>query len=173
MAKTQTAAQQRAEVVALMKSLKGKNTYSQASGKRGKVFATPGYGDCSSTVDAVFKKVLGYSIGSRTTNQIKNTNKRRAVKATIIINKAGVPDVSKLLPGDCLYFAGNDESRRAYDYVGHVEMFIGGGKLMGHGSGRGPTVKNLKSYCKARQKGKSPTKRGNRGLICVIRWIPN
>lgn len=166
-----SAADQRAEAVRLMRSLKGRNTYSQTSGKRGKVFATPGYGDCSSTVNAVMQRVLGYGIGSRTTNQIRNTSKRRAVKLDIPINANGVPDVFKLLPGDCLYFAGNDESRRAYDYVGHVEMYVGGGKLMGHGSGRGPTVKSLKTYCRNRQRGKAPTRRGNRGLICVIRWI--
>ena len=50
-------------------------------------------------------------------------------------------------------------------------MYIGNKKLMGHGSGKGPTVKPIKTYCKARQRSKSPTKRGNRGLICVIRWI--
>lgn len=166
-----SAAEKRAEAVRLMRSLKGRNTYSQASGKRGKVFATPGYGDCSSTVNAVMQRVLGYGIGSRTTNQIRNTQKRRAIKLDIPIGPAGVPDVSQMLPGDCLYFAGNSESRRAYYYVGHVEMYVGNGKLMGHGSGRGPTVKSLKTYCKARQHGKAPTRRGNRGLICVIRWI--
>lgn len=165
-----TAKDKRAKAVALMRSIKGRNTYTNGS-KRGRVFATPGYGDCSSTVNAVMQRVLGYSVGSRTTNQIKNTQKRKAQKLKIPISKAGVPDQSKLLPGDCLYFAGNSESRRAYDYVGHVEMYVGGGKLMGHGSGKGPTVKSLKSYCKARQKGKAPTRRGNRGLICVIRWI--
>ncbi|MEG1193939.1 MAG: hypothetical protein RSG50_12080, partial [Clostridia bacterium] len=162
--------EKRDEAVALMKSIRGHNTYTQG-GKRGRVFDTPGFGDCSSTVNAIMKRVLGYGIGSRTTNQIANTSKRKSVIVDLRINKAGVPDVSKLLPGDCLYFAGNDASRRSYKYVGHVEMVVAKNTLCGHGSGKGPTAKNLTRYCKARQRGKAPTRRGNRGLICVRRWI--
>ena len=110
------------------------------------------------------------SLGVRTTDQLANARKRGWV-VDVPVNSRGVPDRTKMLPGDLLYFAGNDESRRAYDYVGHVEMYVGGRYLMGHGSGKGPTVKRIGIYCKARQRGKAPTKRGNRGLIAVVRPI--
>ncbi|MGJ4851425.1 hypothetical protein ACH6CV_14375 [Bacillota bacterium Meth-B3] len=164
-----TVEEKREYAVALMRSIKGKNTYTQGS-KRNRVFATPGYGDCSSTINAVMKRVLGYGIGSRTTDQIKNRHKRKAIRLDIAI-KGGVPDITQLVKGDCLYFAGNSESRRACEYVGHVEMVVGKNQLAGHGSGKGPTGKNLTTYCRNRQKAKSPTRRGNRGLICAIRWI--
>ena len=82
----------------------------------------------------------------------------------------GIPDESKMKLGDCLYFRGNDSSRTKG--VGHVEMFIGDNQLFGHGSGKGGTIKNMKSYCKSRYNTKSKSAElKNRGLICVIRFI--
>ena len=72
------------------------------------------------------------------------------------------PDESKLLPGDCLYFKGN--SSHPLD-VGHVEMYIGDGKVCGHGSGTGPKVRNMKDYCASRATKKSR-------YFMAIRWIP-
>ena len=48
-------------------------------------------------------------------------------------------DENKMKKGDLLYFRGSDNSRT--EGVGHVEMYIGDGKIFGHGSGVGGTVK--------------------------------
>ena len=53
----------------------------------------------------------------------------------------------KLLPGDCLYFKGN---KSHFKDVGHVEMYTGPNECWGHGSGTGPTKKDLRDYCRRR-----------------------
>ena len=121
-----------------------KNRYTQGS-KRDRVFEEPaGWGDCSSTIREGFKKALGIDIGANTAMQIVS-KKGRDID---IGNGAIYPNESKLLPGDCLYFKGTDTSRPFS--VGHVEMYIGNGQLLGHGSGIGPTIKRLQTYCKGR-----------------------
>ncbi len=144
-------------------SRKGKNTYTQHYEKR--YLVDDGFGDCSSTVRHWFKKILNIDIGLNTEAQIKS--KLGKVVELDIVN--GVPDESKMKPADCLYFRGKDDSR--YLGVGHVEMYIGNGEIFGHGSGKGGTIKNMKTYCTSRQKAKSTTKLKNTGLICVIRFI--
>lgn len=149
---------QRRAIVNKGLSRKGKNKYTQSS-KRTQVGS--GYGDCSSTVRWCYQQVLGVDIGVNTEAQIKSS-KLKDVNVTI---KNGIPDESKLKEADLLYFRGNDTTRTKG--VGHVEMYIGNGKLLGHGSGIGPTEKNMKNYCKNMQNTKSNN--GNRGLICVRR----
>lgn len=149
---------QRQAIVDKGLSRKEKNKYTQSS-KRTQVGS--GYGDCSSTVRWCYQQVLGVDIGINTEAQIKS-KKLEDVKVTI---KNGIPDENKLMKADLLYFRGNDTSRTKG--VGHVEMYIGDGKLLGHGSGTGPTEKNMKSYCKYMQSTKCNN--GNRGLICVRR----
>ena len=141
-------------------SRKGKNQYTQDS-RRTQV--SSGYGDCSSTVRWCYQQVLGIDIGTNTEAQIKSS-KLKDVNVPI---KNGIPDESYLRKADLFYFRGNDTSRTKG--VGHVEMYIGDGKLLGHGSGIGPTEKNMKSYCTQRQNTKGNN--GNRGLICVRRAI--
>lgn len=153
-------AQQRQAVVNAIKSREGKNKYTQ-SADRTKVGS--GYGDCSSTTQWAYKTGIGLDIGVNTEAQI-NSKAGKDVNLTI---KNGIPDESKMLPGDCLYFRGNDRSRTRG--VGHVEMYIGNGQIMGHGSGVGPTRKNMSSYCASRQAQKGNN--GNKGLICVRRFI--
>ena len=41
-------------------------------------------------------------------------------------------------PGDCIYYGKG--------CADHVEMFIGNGQQIGHGSGTGPTIKNCLEY---------------------------
>lgn len=136
------------------------NQYTQSS-KR--VLVGSGYGDCSSTVRWCYQQVLGIDIGINTEAQIKSS-KAKDVSVPI---KNGIPDESYLRKGDLLYFRGNDTSRTKG--VGHVEMYIGDGKLLGHGSGIGPTRKNMIAYCMGRQNTKCNN--GNKGLICVRRVI--
>ena len=141
-------------------SRKGKNQYTQGS-KRTQVGS--GYGDCSSTVRWCYQQILGIDIGLNTEAQIKS-KKLKDVEVPI---KNGVPDESYLRKADLLYFRGNDTSRTKG--VGHVEMYIGNGKLLGHGGGTGPTEKKLVGYCQSMQGTKCNN--GNRGLICVRRAI--
>lgn len=162
-----SATELRAYAVELMKSRTKKNSYTQG-GKRTYFYGYPdnepgnttqsGYSDCSAAVRAVIKTVTGVDIGSNTSAQINNRNKKG-----IVVDETTefYPDESKLLPGDCLYFKGN--TSHPLD-VGHVEMYTGSNECYGHGSGTGPTKKNLKSYCKSRATSK-------KRYFMAIRWI--
>lgn len=159
-----TYSEQRAALVAAVESREGKNQYTQGS-KRDQV--ADGWSDCSSLMRWAHQEVLGIYIGDNTEAQI-NSGKLNTVDVAI---SAGTPDEAALLPGDLLFFRGRDSSRGASQYVGHVEMYVGNGQLMGHGSGVGPTRKSLVDYCRQRQASSSPVPAGNRGLICVRRAV--
>lgn len=101
--------------------------------------------------------MAGINIGSNTNAQIKNR-----ANGTIVDQTDGYyPNENNLLPGDCLYFKGN--SGHALD-VGHVEMYIGNGKCAGHGSGTGPTIKDVRAYWR------QPASKSRRYFM-AIRWI--
>src|SRR5574344_2018584 len=139
-----TAQEKRAKVVSLYKSRVGKNQYTQGADRNcfwGKPSGTnPGYSDCSSSVRAVYKNVLGVDIGSNTDAQV------RSRRGTVVDTTTGLyPNEENLRPGDCLYFKSNHT-----EGVGHVEMYIGNGKCAGHGSGMGPKVHNMRNYCRGR-----------------------
>ena len=150
-------------VVTKALSRKGKNVYSQDVNKR--TLIESGYGDCSGTVWYWYYKLFGIHIGANTEAQIKSKN---GFDVNLKIED-GIPDESKMKKGDLLYFRGSDNSRTKG--VGHVEMYIGNGKIFGHGSGIGGTVKDLKEYCRERYNTKSTEKLKNKGLICVRRII--
>ncbi len=149
-----------------MRSRLKKNSYTQGA-KRTYFFGYPankpgetgqkGYSDCSSAVMQAIKAACGLDIGANTAAQINNRAKGRVVHET----NGCYPDESRLMPGDCLYFKGN--SAHPLD-VGHVEMYTGPNECMGHGSGTGPTKKNLKDYCKSRANSK-------KRYFMAIRWI--
>ena len=162
-----TATEARSLAVKYMTSRKKLNDYTQG-GKRTYFFGYPdnqvgnttqkGFSDCSAAVRAAIKAATGIDIGSNTSAQINNRNK----KGIIVHETTGYyPDESKLLPGDCLYFKGN--TSHPLD-VGHVEMYIGDGKCCGHGSGTGPKISNMRDYCKGRANSK-------RRYFMAIRWI--
>lgn len=157
----------RNNAVELMLSRKGRNSYTQGA-KRGYFFGYPdnvpgstvqkGYSDCSSAVRAAIRAASGIDIGSNTSAQVAN----RAKIGMVVHETTGCyPDESRLLPGDCLYFKGN--TGHTLD-VGHVEMYIGGGKICGHGSGTGPKVRNMKNYCASRSGSK-------KRYFMAVRWI--
>lgn len=161
-----TATEKRAQAVAYMKSRAKKNSYTQGSNRTyffGKPDNIPGntsqkgYSDCSSAVGAAIRAAAGISIGSNTSAQINNRAKGIVVHTT----DGYYPDESKLLPGDCLYFKGN--TSHPMD-VGHVEMYTGPNECYGHGSGTGPTKKNLREYCESRGNSK-------KRYFMAIRWI--
>lgn len=156
----------RARAAQLMQSRAKKNSYTQGA-KRTYFFGYPdnevgnttqaGFSDCSAAVAAAIRAAAGISIGSNTNAQIKN----RAKGAIVDQTDGYYPNEDNLLPGDCLYFKGN--SGHAMD-VGHVEMYIGGGKCCGHGSGTGPTIKDMRDYCRSRAS-------QSRRYFMAIRWI--
>ena len=156
----------RARAAQLMQSRAKKNSYTQGA-KRTYFFGYPdnevgnttqaGFSDCSSAVRAAIKAVSGVDIGSNTNAQIKNRAKGIVVDQT----DGYYPDESKLKPGDCLYFKGNSSHTLS---VGHVEMYTGANECYEHGSGTGPTKKNLRDYCKSRAS-------GSRRYFMAIRWI--
>lgn len=136
----------RIAVVGWMLAIMGKNTYSQKSHLRGRVgdgLNGHGYGDCSSTVAWCYKQGTGLSIGSTTRDEWQT--------GTIIqqnTTNGAVPDESKMLPGDLIFFwrPGCSKSDPAQQ-MSHVEMYIGSSTIAGHGGGTGPTTKNLQNYC--------------------------
>lgn len=162
-----TAAEMRNRAVELMTSRTKLNDYTQGS-KRAYFFGYPdnepgntaqkGYSDCSSAVRSVILEAAGVDIGANTSAQIGN----RSSKGMVVHETGGYyPDEGKLLPGDCLYFKGN--TSHPLD-VGHVEMYIGEGKICGHGSGTGPKIKNMRNYCAGRANSK-------KRYFMAVRWI--
>lgn len=152
-----SATERRKQIVNIMKSIERKNKYSQSQYYRYRI--DRGYGDCSSTVQWAYKLGANINPGSYTVAQILAVNGKDVDFAT---TKRYIPRERKLQPGDLIFFKGGNPNR-PYQ-VGHVEMYIGDGKLMGHGYGIGPTVKDMKAYCRARHK-------KGKGYIKARRWI--
>lgn len=116
------AAKQKA-LVEKMYSVKDKLKYSQTQRN-----PDTGSADCSSTVQWAYKNVLGVDPGSYTGAQRNDSDTYTVATST--------SDESKLQLGDLLL------------KDGHVEMYSGNGKMIGHGGGKngttpGPTEKKL------------------------------
>ena len=162
-----TANEKRLEAVRLMKSRAGRNEYTNG-GDRNKFFGKPegadGFSDCSSAVRACIERAAGIDIGRNTDAQIRKllAGGGKLVDTGSLADP--YPDESVLLPGDCIYFKGNTSHVKD---VGHVEMYTGANECWGHGSGTGPTKKDLKKYCANRAK-KAATR-----YLCAVRWIPD
>lgn len=141
------------EVLSYVQSRVGKNKYTQSE-RRTEVDS--GFSDCSSLVWWAYNKI-GYNIGDYTGSQIVS-DETIDIDAQI---SRGVPNITLMLPGDLIFFKrpGSPYSKQ----VGHVEMYVGDGvHCVGHGSGIGPTIKNLKTYCNTRYE-------DGKGVICVRR----
>lgn len=134
-------------------SREGKNQYTQSS-KRTQV--DNGFSDCSSLQQRAYQEI-GLDIGSYTGAQI--------LKGTWVQLGGTLPDESKMQIGDELFFATNYDNGRPYN-VGHIEMYVGNGQISGHGSGTGPTRKDMIAYCKQRNAAGKP-------FIGVKRYIKN
>lgn len=162
-----TANEMRTRAVEYMTGRKGKNSYTQGA-KRKYFFGYPdnqigntaqtGFSDCSSAVRKAIQAASGIDIGSNTSAQINNRN---TIGRVVDETDGAYPDETKLKIGDCLYFKGN--SGHPLD-VGHVEMYTGKNECYGHGSGKGPTKKNLRAYCKSRAGSK-------KRYFMAVRWI--
>lgn len=111
-------------LVKKMYSVQGQLKYAQDNAKYpGSRNPEDGSGDCSSTVKWAYQNVLGVNPGDWTGAQRDNEN-----TYTVTTN---LKDESKLQLGDLLL------------KDGHVEMYAGNGKMIGHGSDNGPKEKAL------------------------------
>ena len=128
--------------------LRGKNQYTQSSLR---LLVDQGYSDCSSFVSWLYLSTLKIDIGMDTPEQILSLK-----GLDVDFGGQETPDISLLNPGDLLFFEGTDTSRPFH--VGHVELYLGHGKLIGHNDNGlpGPTVKTLDSFCRERAGAKRP-----------------
>ena len=126
-------AKKQVELVKKMKAIEGTIQYSWGPGTK---YPGPsrnpddGYGDCSSTVQWAYQKVLGVDPGSYTGAQEVDEDTYTVTNSTA--------DESKMQLGDIIL------------KNGHVEMYYGDGRMIGHGGGPGgktpgPTIKSLGS----------------------------
>lgn len=97
-----------------------------------------GYSDCSSLVWKCFERAYGIYVGSWTGEQVNRGRRILLCKNRYSYGKLTQEEISQLQPGDCIYYG----SGSAY----HVEMYLGNGRQIGHGSGIGPTIKNCLEY---------------------------
>lgn len=169
-----TAKERRLAVRNAYRQFIGRNHYSQARRtycvkpyKDGKY-----YSDCSSSVSYAYREA-GEDLGMimRTTNMYASG---KFVDVPVVIKKGIIQNPEILEIGDILLFAGGDTARKAWGYVGHVEM-VGeiSGKtvtLYGHGSGLAKRHE-MNAYCRGRYNTKASTPLGRRLLIKVRRKI--
>lgn len=160
-----SAADKRRSVIDKYALIIGRNIYSQTlrdycykPNKDGKY-----YSDCSSSISYAYKEA-GVGFGILNTAGMYQSNKFSTVDADIA---DGIPDMSRLRPGDMLLFAGTDASRPLK--IGHVEMYCGNGVICGHGSGT-PSYKDIVAYCRSRYASFAPGG-WRKGLVCVKRYI--
>lgn len=168
-----SAEEKRLAVIAEYKNILGRNEYSQSLRDYCFKKYSDGkyYSDCSSSISYCYSKA-GFSFGIMTTVDMWATKKMKDVNVNIKNGIIENPEVLKL--GDLLLFAGNDNSRKSYEYVGHVEMVAeiknNSVIIYGHGQGK-PRAKDMNEFCKMRYETKTDTPIGNKGLIKVRRYI--
>lgn len=122
----------------IMKSILGKISYSM----EGPRDPEKGSADCSSTVRWAIKKAGGPDIGGSTPAQYDNEN----LKTVWYGNGAYADSLpSNIQKDDILFFARPTSNYTVgrKDRVGHVEVYAGDGKMIGHGSGMGPKIKDV------------------------------
>ena len=131
------------KVIAWTKARVGRYKYSQAPGRLDP--DKNGYTDCSGLLRTAYLRVLGIETGTYT-GGTGYTGGMRAVGRAVTPLSSGRVDESKLWLGD-LFLMHHTNG------VGHVEMYIGNGKVIGHGGVpyMGPTIKNLQEVA-TRQK---------------------
>ena len=136
-----------------MKSIAGTLKYSM-SGPRN---PDAGSADCSSTVNWAYNKILGANVGG-TTPAIMQSSNLSTVDMSDLPETGGTgsgPNLKKLQLGDLVLLSrptSGFTSGRPFR-VGHVEMYMGDGKTIGHGSNGGPRERQIESdkYIMARR----------------------
>lgn len=152
----------------------GRNYYNDSS-KRKHVYTKASDGkywsDCSSSVSGTYREI-GLDIPWMRTTDMWDTD--LFIDVPVEIKNGIIQNPGILRIGDMLLFAGTHSSRKAWGYVGHVEMVGEIGNtitLYGHGSGH-PKKHEMNSYCRTRYRTKtSKTPIGNCGLIRVRRFV--
>lgn len=130
------ASAKRDAVVAFVTSRVGDYNYSQGPSR-----LEPdknGYTDCSGLVYYAYQEVIGVNIGTYTGDQYD--------RPTLIAEGPGSTPFPEgdMLKGDLIYY--NLPGGVSGYVVDHVEMYIGGGEICGHGGpGAGPVVKDLQT----------------------------
>lgn len=132
------------------------------------------YSDAASSVALTYKEV-GFPFPYNAIPDVVGIYQNKALTPVPVVIEDGIiqnPEVLRV--GDMLLFAGKDVNRWKFDYVDHVEMVYkideNGVTLCGQG-GKNPSLKEMNGYCRTRHKLKAKTKRGNKGLIMVKRFI--
>ena len=170
-----TAEEKRLAVRNKYRTILGRNNYND-SGKRTYCYRKYSdgkyYSDCSSSVSCTYQEV-GLSFGIMRTTNMWETD--RFIDVPVEIKNGVIQNPGILRIGDMLLFAGTHSSRKAWGYVGHVEMVgeISGSTvhIYGHGSAH-PKRREMNAYCRARYSTKtSKTPIGNCGLLRVRRFI--
>lgn len=165
------------ELVKKMQSVEGKLTYSMSGARN----PDKGSADCSSTVNWAYQKVFGKSIGTDT-NSILNSDATEVVDMASSgmdqtsggRNSSG-PNLDKLMPGDLLLYSRPDSGYTAGRpfRVGHVEMYEGDGKRIGHGGGMGPkqsdATKDANHYIMAKRLKDVDSYGAGSGLLSKLR----
>ena len=135
-------------LVEQLNSVAGKLAYSMSGARN----PEQGSADCSSTVNWAYKKIFGKDIGNNTASILSSPETDVVDMATSGMdqtsggkNSSG-PNVENLEPGDLLLYSRPDSGYsggRPYR-VGHVEMYAGDGKRIGHGGpDPGPKVSDI------------------------------
>jgi cell wall-associated NlpC family hydrolase len=108
-----------------------------------------GSADCSSTVNWVYKNVLGTDVGNTTYAMYTDPDLSTIDMATGLSkssynNRTSGPNLNNLQPGDVVLYSRNGSYTSGRDYkIGHVSMYMGDGKVLSHGGGKGPVVRDL------------------------------
>lgn len=170
------------DVIALVKSRIGKNSYTQ-SALRENVFGEPtGYSDCSSLMWKCFQRAANIFIGTYTGEQITKGNLIWSNSTEGHVFTMDMQAQSGVVPGDLIFWG------KSTSDVKHVEMYLGDNQLIGHGGGWGPTVKTaslynhnykllqVRRYVEGGGSGGGggwyPGGGGNGEGIYIVRWIP-
>ncbi len=168
------------DVVQLVLSRVGKNTYSQDGGLRQRVFDEPnGYSDCSSLMWKAFERGAGIQIGTWTGDQMGHGELVWHNPAYEDVFSLEMQKESGAKRGDLVFWGPNDDPGSS----SHVEMYLGDDQFVGHGSGIGPRVKTASAYTHSGKlvevrrylQGGAPPKPPDPPPptgVYLVRWIP-
>lgn len=122
------------QAVSLAKSRLWKNRYTQSE-KRAQVFS--GYSDCSSLFWKIYER-LGIYIGIWTGEQVLHGRQIWKNPSPAAYKALPQSAINMMKPGDLIFYGPGDAV--------HVEMYMGNGQQIGHGSGMGPVIKKCAAY---------------------------
>lgn len=140
-----------------IKNYSQSNRYSYQIADDGTITGTSA--DCSSLIQGVYKKFLDSDPGSWTGAMLQSSNTYTVEKGSG--SPGDAPTESKMQLGDLVIYGPNPSGS-------HVEMYVGDGKTMGHGSAPGPHYASSASVVNGKIQSWHSQ---NRGLNEVRRWV--